>query len=46
MFKCINMNLQGSVRKPVVEFGTCETARLLTGSKEGLGGSQDLGAGG
>ena len=34
------MNPQGNVRNPVVEFGTCEKPSLLTGLKQGLGGSQ------
>ena len=40
------MNLQGNVRKPIVEFGTCEKPRLLAGLKLGLGGSEDFRAGG
>ena len=38
------MNLQGNVRKPVVEFGLRESPRLLAGLKWGLGGSEDFGA--
>ena len=44
MFKRIKMNLQGNVRKPVVEFGLRESPRLLAGLKWGLGGSEDFGA--
>ena len=40
------MNLQGNVRKPVVEFGLRESPRLLAGLKFGLGGSEDFQAGG
>ena len=32
------------MRGPVIEFGTCEKPSLLTGLKQGLGGSQDFGA--
>ena len=37
------MNLQGNVRKPLVEFGLRERPRLLAGLKWGLGGSEDFG---
>ena len=46
MFKRIKMNLQATVRKPVVEFGLRERPRLLAGLKLGLGGSEDFRAGG
>ena len=36
------MDLQGNLRKPVVEFGLRETARLLTVFEWGLGGSHKL----
>ena len=36
------MNLQGNVRKPLVEFGLRERPRLLAGLKWGLGGSEDF----
>ena len=38
------MNLQGNVRKLLVEFGLRERPRLLAGLKWGLGGSEDFGA--
>ena len=40
------MNLEGNVRKPLVEFGLCESPRLLAGLKWGLWGFDDFGAGG
>ena len=38
------MDLQGHVRKLVVEVGVRESPRLLAGLKWGLGGSEDFGA--
>ena len=46
MFKRIKMNLEGHVRKLLVEFGLRESPRLLAGLKWGLGGSEDFRAGG
>ena len=40
----LKINIQGHLRKPVVEFGLRERPRLLAGLKWGLGGSEDLGA--
>ena len=36
------MNLQGNVRKPLVEFGLRDRPRLLAGLQLGLGGSEDF----
>ena len=39
----MNMNLQGNLRKPVVEFGLREKASLLIGFQWDLEGSHDFG---
>ena len=44
--KRIIMNIQENLKKPVVEFGLCEKARLLIGLKLFLGGSQEKTCGG